>query len=299
MRAEQQGAMGFDGKVDRDDILRAAEKFHPALKQKDLWKMYLPQDSTPDPGVCSNSQRGLRLRRQKQFDILRIVQDVQQDERERAFRTIVERERQKKQSNLKITRPIGVERYYRDQYKKQGREWNDGHRRHSDDQDIHEGTPQKRLSLPEASLPDVHCYCQQPDDEDIMVVCGGDACMFGLIHLRCSGLDELPASEGSFLCEYCMPEPLQRTTATGEGANSRETLMDYDEYGNDEENVESKLREGIEDIDLDSHGEASAQANLTNVGFTAVNKPIRSIYSLPSRPQVNEQRGCHNRRESD
>lgn len=189
----QEIAASFDGIVDQAHVLQAAERLHPGLKHRELWKMYYPTEPPLEAGEGSNSKRGLRLRRQKQYEIERILQKVKKDKYAMAGSC-----NDTKPGSLVLTRP----RYlppYGDRYKKQGREWSD--------RTGHDTTPASS-AIVDQPIPNgpVSCYCCEPDDGSPVVQCGSDKCMFGLIHFRCTDLEEMLTEEDIFFCQYCQDE---------------------------------------------------------------------------------------------
>jgi len=182
-----------DGTVDHVEVVQAAEKFHPSLKHKELWKMYLPTEPPLEAGKESNSKRGLRLRRQKQYEIERILQEVRKDK----F-AMTGSWNDSKPGSLVLVRPRHLPPYS-DRYKKQGREWSDRTR--------NDTTPTGRAIVDQPIPNDsVSCYCSQPEDGSPVVQCSSDKCMFGLIHLKCTDLEEMLYDGDIFFCQYCRDE---------------------------------------------------------------------------------------------
>lgn len=188
-----------DGAVKQKHVLETAEKLHSPLKLKDLWKMYLPSEPPLKAGTMSNSKHALRLRRQKQYEIVRILQEVRGDEL-----TAMATADTSKPGNLLLVRPRNLPQF-RNRYKKQGREWTDRtlHEKYSS---IREGNALPVVT--ESSKPpvvdyDLSCYCREPPESAFMIRCNSDTCMFGQIHFRCTGLDQLPVDQTDFLCRYC------------------------------------------------------------------------------------------------
>ena len=190
-----------DGSRDRESVLDAAQKLHPPLKPKEQLFIYLPEGPTLHPGAGSNSRKGIRRRRQKQYEIVKILQGIQVEHRDRTSRL-----HDQEEADLHI-RPLSNLEPFRERYKKQGLEWNDmdhlrGQRR------AHVSTIDARSSpkVTEIQVEDCHvstCHCQEVLLKEKMVSCSSKSCMFGWIHLRCSGLTEMPRASEVFFCQDC------------------------------------------------------------------------------------------------
>lgn len=194
-----------DGACDSQSILDAAERIHPSLTPKQSFFTYLPEGPTLEPGEGSNSVKGLRRRRQKQYEIDRVLRRLREDRRVKILRQ--KHRPQVKPSGLKIETPSDIEPY-RDRYKKQGLEWNDrteqGEERKlskttSPNDGRTEGVVDEVLEDDDAST----CYCREPNEAEGMVQCSSHSCMFGWIHLRCSGLIKMLDVSEKYMCHSC------------------------------------------------------------------------------------------------
>ncbi|KAI1610113.1 hypothetical protein EDD36DRAFT_422180 [Exophiala viscosa] len=194
-----------DGSCDRQSILNAAEKIHPCLTPKQSFFTYLPEAPTLEPGEGSNSVKGLRRHRQKQYEIDGVLRRLKEAHRVKILRQ--RHRRQMKHSELKIQTPSDIEPY-RERYKKQGLEWSD--RKDQADELIlsksslahHEVT----LNVIDESFKDndaSSCYCRESNEVNAMVRCSSHPCMFGRIHLRCSGLTKMLEVSEKYMCHHC------------------------------------------------------------------------------------------------
>ncbi|KIV81571.1 hypothetical protein PV11_03746 [Exophiala sideris] len=194
-----------DGSCDRQFILKAAEKIHPSLTPKQSFFSYLPEGPTLEPGEGSNSVKGLRRRRQKQYEIDGVLRRLREDHHLRNLRRM--HKRQVKPAQLRIQTPFDIEPY-RERYKKQGLEWSDrteqdGERRASKTSSTHEEVAR---DIVDGSVEDNDastCYCGEPNDSRGMVQCSSNSCMFGRVHLRCSGLSKMLDVSERYLCHNC------------------------------------------------------------------------------------------------
>ncbi|KAK5047519.1 hypothetical protein LTR84_006616 [Exophiala bonariae] len=186
----------YDG-TPKAHILQAAERLQPELIDKNLWKMYYPTEPPLEVGVGSNSPKGLRLRRQKQYEIKQILKKVILDR----YAEQIGKQDTTEPGSLVIVRPRHLPPYA-ERYKKQGRE------RTQD-----RGARQKLDSvcaIIDEPIPErgVSCWCGEPNVEREMIQCSSEYCMFGLIHFECTNLKEIPIDDGKFLCRYCQTDPL-------------------------------------------------------------------------------------------
>lgn len=182
----------LDGTPKPRHILQAAERIHPELSERDLWKMYYPTAPPLEAGTGSNSRKGVRLRRQKQYEIKRLLQKVRKDQ----FAQLCTPD-PTEPGSLVLVRPRNLP-IYEKRYKKQGREWT-----------TDRGVPAKPNPILASTIAQpipnrgVTCYCGEPSDGWLMVQCSSDYCMFGLIHWGCTNLKDVPCDEGQFVCRYC------------------------------------------------------------------------------------------------
>ncbi|RMZ78347.1 hypothetical protein DV738_g3906, partial [Chaetothyriales sp. CBS 135597] len=107
---------------------------------------------------------------------------------------------------------------YRDRYKKQGRtrSWyrprkqqyrSDGMENAGSASDpLQEDTDGEPSPAGTISGLDIICSCREPSDRGGLdtIECAGDYCMVGLYHLRCMGLEELPAGHADWFCPQCV-----------------------------------------------------------------------------------------------
>lgn len=270
----------LDGTLNQEDVIQAAERLHPALKDKEMWKMYYPTEPPLDAGEGSNSKKGLRLRRQKQYEIKRILQKVRNDECSVACRPETV-----KPGSLVLVRPRNLPPYS-DRYKKQGREWSD--------RSSHEKTPISPRVLDQPISNDkMSCYCCEPGDWASMVKCSSDKCMFGLIHLRCTDLKHMPSEEDQFLCQYCQGEVRgngngKKIKSTKESIQDRTwadmTPSDADNEESEMEQVETAHITNKQDEDVEYHEyDSSNDCTTTASGFVAVNSVSKWYETLPER----------------
>lgn len=202
IEGQQTRAPFLDG-CDKEDILDAAENIHPRLTKKELFFVYLPDGPTLEPGIGSNSVKGKRLRRQKQFEIEWILARARDNECARSMRE--ENKIQNEPSDLRI-QPLDDCEPARERYKKQGMERSDAceelqvHHAPAVDTVIPTQDNEHRMEECEELL----CFCREPwDQEGGMVRCSSETCMFGWIHFHCSGLSYLPITSQDYLCKYC------------------------------------------------------------------------------------------------
>lgn len=195
-----------DGSCDRQSILKSAEKMHPCLTPKQSFFTYLPEGPTLEPGEGSNSVKGLRRRRQKQYEIDKILRRLRYDQRVRMLR--LKSRREVKASDLKTQTPFDIDPY-RERYKKQGLEWNDRsgqgeERKASKTSSMHEKVAKGAVDHSLGGEDAFTCYCRESNDGEALIQCSSGSCMFGWIHFRCSGLNEMPdTSESHYVCQHC------------------------------------------------------------------------------------------------
>ncbi|KIV97424.1 hypothetical protein PV10_01178 [Exophiala mesophila] len=197
---------GVDGTTDdgttsdfRAEILEAAERLHPSLEQKKMWFMYFPREPPLDHGVDSNSSFGLRLRRQKQYEIERILRDTRVDRwHARVLNT------SNTSDNLILTARPDLPPH-REQYRKQGLEWAD---RSTTARDgvivpVENAIDQEHVCSPDELTRSSTCFCREMSDHSPIVQCSSMFCMFGKIHLQCSGLGHIPLDDEQYRCPFC------------------------------------------------------------------------------------------------
>jgi hypothetical protein len=274
----QDVASSLDGTPNQEDVLQAAERLHPALKDKELWKMYYPTEPPLEAGEGSNSKKGLRLRRQKQYEIKRILQKVRRDEC-----AMVCSPDTVKPGSLVLVRPRNLPPYG-DRYKKQGREWSD--------RSNHEKTQINPCIIDQPiSNDNMSCYCCEPGDGVSMVKCSSDKCMFGLIHLRCTRLKQMPSEEDQFFCQYCQTETREngnKAKGTKESTQDRTwadmTPSDADNEESEMELVETTHITNKQDEDMEYHEyDSKDDCTTTASGFVAVNSMSKWYEILPER----------------
>ena len=276
-----------DGHCDREGIQIAAEKIHAPLKSKDFLFIRLPEESTLELGD-GNSKKGIRLRRQKQADIERILQVVKVDDRNdklsryRAFCSKV------RYSGL-VIHPRPELPSYRHRYKKQDREWWTGDdwseryrkKRTSGASDENGGVTRKASDTVTESDNVLTCYCREPDDGSEMVRCTASSCMFGWIHIRCSSLDSMPMATEKFLCEYCKETTAANSNPCPSPKRSRSPSIGSEGYEADHEMSDRQMlgqdssdSSGMEDsfwgTSTDEWMDATERVPVTS-GFIAVN----------------------------
>lgn len=192
----------FDGAVSdfRGEILQVAEKLHPGLEPKTLRWMYFPQRPPFDHGVESNSRNGLRLRRQKQYDIERIVKDAEEVDRWHTLMLNTSNQSDSLVLSARLDLPP-----YREQYRKQGLEWADRSASARDSLNIARTNDIKEEGVcrPNELARSSSCFCREMPDHGLTVQCSSRLCMFGKIHLRCSGLDHIPLDDEQYYCGFC------------------------------------------------------------------------------------------------
>ncbi|KAJ9502501.1 hypothetical protein H2202_001622 [Exophiala xenobiotica] len=190
-----------DGSCDRESVLGAVEKIHPPLKPRQLFFVYLPQGPTLEPGTGSNSTLGLRRRRQKQYEIVKILQAIQVEHKVKTSKL-----QDQEEADLRI-HPLSKFEPFRERYKKQGLQWNDmDHLKGHSCADTSKIDARSSPEVEEVFAGDCHattCHCQQILVHEKMVSCSSKSCMYGWIHLRCSGLTEMPRTSDGFICQDC------------------------------------------------------------------------------------------------
>ena len=183
----------------RAEILEVAERLHPSLEPKKLWLMYFPREPPLDHGVDSNSSFGLRLRRQKQYEIERILRDTRADRwHARVLNTA------NASDNLILTARPDLPPH-REQYRKQGLEWTDRSTtaRDSVNVPVDNGINRERVCSPNELTRSSTCFCREMSDHSPTVQCSSMFCMFGQIHLQCSGLGHIPLDDEQYHCPFC------------------------------------------------------------------------------------------------
>ncbi|OQU98772.1 hypothetical protein CLAIMM_04502 [Cladophialophora immunda] len=261
---------------DKSLILNKALEMYPTLAEKDFFFVRVPsEEGAPEIelGAASNSKKMIRLRRQKQLEIHRIVQDLSQ-RRFTALYRLSERNTKVDPSGLRILGPLESQPY-RERYKKQGLEWIN----RLEGSEVrkawsYEGTP----AMNQSSVPDLRtgdlpvCYCREPAGQEPMLHCQSASCMLGPIHFRCSGLDQLPLETEEYWCDYC----IRNTTDDTEQVSGDAMVGNYTSKGEndmDETDVETEdgasgsTASGDEEEDNEIESEIAPPAH----GFVAVN----------------------------
>ena len=64
-------------------------------------------------------------------------------------------------------------------------------------------TQPKEQSSDTQSASKLFCYCRVKDDESLVLVCSGSACVFRKCHLRCCGLCRRPSVNRAWFCTDC------------------------------------------------------------------------------------------------
>lgn len=265
----------FDG-TPKQEILRAAERLHPELIEKNLWKMYYPTEPPLDAGVGSNSTKGLRLRRQKQYEIKQILKKVKRDQL-----TQISTPDTTEPGSLVLFRPRNLPTYEK-RYKKQGREWTyvRGGREKPDPVPaiIDQPIPERKVS----------CWCGEPNDGRAMVQCSSEYCMFGLIHFDCTHLVEIPFDDGRYLCRYCQTDAvtdgivLKEVEATWDDQPWGELTSSESGNGESENEMASTEREREREVEREN-GEHDFEDDLISAAsrFVAVNSQLEPWMALP------------------
>lgn len=269
----------LDGTSKPRHILQAAERIHPELSERDLWKMYYPTAPPLEAGTGSNSRKGVRLRRQKQYEIKRLLQKVRKDQ----FAQLCTPDRTEPGS-LVLVRPRNLP-IYEKRYKKQGREWT-----------TDRGVPAKPNPILASSfdqpIPNgrVSCYCGETSDGFPMVQCSSDHCMFGLIHLECATLMGTPYVEGQFVCRFCQTDVVtdgklfegpkawsKDRTRTDMTASDTEEGESGTEMASSEHEDQQETGSEDGDYELDDEPPAAVAASR----FIAVNDALHASVALP------------------
>ncbi|KAL2423650.1 hypothetical protein ABEF95_000663 [Exophiala dermatitidis] len=191
-----------DGAYDNEAVHKSAERLHPTLKTKELKWMYFPAEAPLSPGTGSNTRRGILLRRQKQYEIERILEDVKEKDsrKDEHMRTLQETDLES--TGLKIHKRRDISPF-RNRYKKQGL----GYRRVSNQfgtvKSPARGENANSVSFDMDDDTALRCICGEPPDGDWMIRCSSPWCMFGVVHMRCSGLDNIASVGEQFICKYC------------------------------------------------------------------------------------------------
>ncbi|KIY02110.1 uncharacterized protein Z520_02248 [Fonsecaea multimorphosa CBS 102226] len=260
----------------RNPILHKALEMYPVLQEKDFFFVRVPDDEASDikPGEASNSKKVIRFRRQKQLETHRITQEL----REQRF-THLHRKRETKPdpSGLRILPPLESQPY-RERYKKQGLEWVDRlegseSRQTRRDEDRPAAT-NNHTSTPALEMVEMPvCYCREPADQGPMLCCRSASCMFGPIHFRCSGLNQLPLDTEDFWCDYCMSDSTGHTEqvcgngVVGKRTSAMDNVLNISDVGTDDgdSTITASEDEKEEDSEVESDTVQSAH------GFVAVN----------------------------
>ncbi|KIW18976.1 hypothetical protein PV08_03265 [Exophiala spinifera] len=237
----------MDGACEREKILEAAEKLHPPLTEKEIFFNYLPEAPTLEPGEGSNSVKGVRLRRQKQYEIVRIQQQLEEMDHAHIVQSLYREDSEADDSqsedgkpDLRLVPPVPYEPY-RHRYRKQGLEWKnrlDHLREQETEPQTEEETGQSSEcdgeSDPESGanklIPSEEirptCWCLQTLYHEKMIRCSSVACPYGFIHLRCSDLEELPKPIEEYVCPRCTKCAFEGAGSTlEEGSISRSSTV--------------------------------------------------------------------------
>lgn len=268
-----------DGTREKEKMLKSAEKIHPPLKRKELKWMYFPEEPPLSPGKESNSEKGSRLRRQKQYEIERILEEVEQkDLRNREYMRTVE-DTDSGSLGLLITHRRDLSPF-RDRYKKQGLEFQEIHGQ-SGSAETPKTTQKATLDNVDASEDEValRCFCKEPADDDGMVQCSSTSCMFGAIHLRCSGVEgRVGITAEAFVCKYCRGDDSAETACPGDivdiGDSSSLGSCDTFDCKVTRRETTNKVDKKVtsELIEDDQAWEAGSKSNFVKASaFTAVN----------------------------
>lgn len=257
----------MDGACDKKAILEWAEKMYPRFKESEFQSVRFPEESPPPPGTESNSLRTLRVRRQKQYDIRRIVRDVENEKLTDADLAELKKRQKLDPWGLRVFRPLHTEPSH-EWYKKQGIEEHassEGRRRTTRSSALPvRGESPKEVSGIAFTNTDRVCYCRElADENDEMIRCSSPFCMFGMIHLRCAGLDEAPNNEEEFLCVYCKPYTTMKSKKKQDESDA-ETVQD-----DSEEVIELETKKLTGDSDEMKAVPMLQHAKLS--GFVAVN----------------------------
>ncbi|EXJ95126.1 hypothetical protein A1O1_00245 [Capronia coronata CBS 617.96] len=272
-----------DGTHDNEMTLELAEKLHPLLDSKKFKWMYFPQEPPLTPGKDSNSKKGSLLRRQKQYEIERIIKDLEGQLVGKEEYLMPTRDAGSQSPDLRIHKRHDLSPF-RDRYKKQGLEYCDLH----DHSESGGSDAKKRPHTPDGAgrhdSSALRCFCTEPPDDDGMVHCSSTSCMFGAIHLRCSGLDNVACAQEGFVCKYCK---VDGSACSGDnncshsmtGESESDSLSDDESFKYETTESETTEEDDIEtsdELEELEEGEAEylAQQNAGRVqlsGFTAVN----------------------------
>ncbi|RMZ76081.1 hypothetical protein DV737_g4974, partial [Chaetothyriales sp. CBS 132003] len=205
----------------------------------------------------SNSAMAWRLRRERQLEIEEIKkadERLEQVQNEYA-------DDDSKFPSLILRRPpnhTSIE----NRYKKQGltrtrsgprsrQRKSDGTERDSSESDASQQGAYRELSPTETAFrPETICSCREPEDGDghDVVKCVGEHCMIGIYHLRCLGLEQLPADEADWFCPQCVHYADRQR---------REKQAEVDDLSNDEPDTLIATSSSIGDQDGDPSGESS------------------------------------------
>ncbi|EXJ68453.1 uncharacterized protein A1O5_08245 [Cladophialophora psammophila CBS 110553] len=254
---------------DRNSILLRALQIYPTLEKKDSFflRLCFEGESDLEPGNASNSKKVIRLRRQKQLEIQRIENDLEQQRFKAVYRI-----KKANPSGLRIlvspdTQP------YRDRYKKQGLQWVDRLRQLKEARRIAGRPAARHTSASDHDSGDMLvCHCREPADEGPMLRCRSASCMFGSIHFRCSGLDRLPSETEYYWCDYCKSDFTGDTEKVC-GTRMPEKCISKTENDLDVETGDGDLRGSIYgggEVDNDDKGDIVSPSP----GFVAVNHVV-------------------------
>ncbi|EXJ90114.1 hypothetical protein A1O3_03183 [Capronia epimyces CBS 606.96] len=192
-----------DGTRDREMVLESAEKIHPLLQAKELKFMYFPEEPPLTPGKDSNSKKGNRLRRQKQYEIERILEALTEKYLRKREYMRGGQDTDSISSELQI-QPRRDVSPFRDRYKKQGLEYCELHNQFGSGEILEENEAATSKFVGDSGDESVlNCFCREPPDEEGMIRCSAITCMFGAVHLRCSGLKDVATIPEEFICKYC------------------------------------------------------------------------------------------------
>lgn len=256
----------LDGACDREQIIKAAEKLHPPLTPNEHFFTYLPEGPTLEPGEGSNSKKGLRRRRQKQYEIVRIHEELKEMNHGHTCQQVQQDyDESDREPDLRIVPPVPYEPY-RHRYKKQGLEWKNrlDHVREQESERVSEfedeaGSPESgaiKVILKEE--PRATCYCDETLFEEKMIRCSSVSCLYGWIHLRCSDLAEISQASENYVCPRCRICAAEQTESTLEvGTIRRSSSVDMSEgyeasiSGNEQSSDDDQLDQ--DDADDDQH----------------------------------------------
>lgn len=208
----------IDGACEKDQIMEAAEKLHPLLKQKEVFCIYLPEGPTLEPGKGSNCKQGLRLRRQKQYDVIKIHEELGKINSGHNCQHI---DLNNDELGLRILSPVLFEGY-RESYKKQGLEWKNrmDHVKDLEVEHISESEceDEPKSGMTKRVLEEIRatCYCDKTLFHEKMIRCSSASCLYVWLHLRCAGLTEIPQDCEDYLCPRCTELAAERLESSFE-----------------------------------------------------------------------------------